>query len=313
MSALAIMKEMGGIEGFRSAAAHHPIARGLPAGTITDDTQQTLLLAQILLQSYPHFDHQSWADSLMRWEKDIKEAGGYDLLGPSTKRALEAINRGVAPQEAGRYGDTNGAAMRIAPVGIACPLYPLKRLVARVHETCQATHNTQLAIASASAVAAAISAGIEGRDYIQATRIAIEAARLGKSQGFYSAGADVAARIEWACALVRDKERHQASDAIVDLVGTSLAAQESIPAAFAVLTVVKGDVWQAAVMSANLGGDTDTIGAIACAIAGACCGYHVFKEAPINKLRGFDIGKAEHLAHHLLSLRFAHHEGDDVS
>ena len=60
---------------------------------------------------------------------------------------------------------------------------------------------------------------------------------------------------------------------ITDLVGTGVASQESVPAAFAVLEVADGDPWQAAVISANLGGDTDTIGAIAAGMAGACIGF----------------------------------------
>ena len=71
---------------------------------------------------------------------------------------------------------------------------------------------------------------------------------------------------------MRGKPPAEAIGLIVDLVGTSVASQESVPAAFAVLEVAEGDPWQAAVISANLGGDTDTIGAIAAGMAGACAG-----------------------------------------
>ena len=72
------------------------------------------------------------------------------------------------------------------------------------------------------------------------------------------------------CAASRPTE---AIGLIADLVGTGVASQESVPAAFAVLEVAEGDPWQAAVISANLGGDTDTIGAIAAGMAGACAGH----------------------------------------
>ena len=49
----------------------------------------------------------------------MAERGSLDLLGPSTKRAVAAVLAGVPPEEAGAAGATNGAAMRIAPVGIA--------------------------------------------------------------------------------------------------------------------------------------------------------------------------------------------------
>ena len=54
----------------------------------------------------------------------MKAKGSFDLLGPSTKAALEAVSRGVPPEEAGKSGATNGAAMRITPVGVAFPASP---------------------------------------------------------------------------------------------------------------------------------------------------------------------------------------------
>ena len=122
------------------------------------------------------FDHARWVNALLDWERDVKARGSYDLLGPSTKRAIDAINNGVPPEEAGRGGDTNGAAMRIAPVGIMMPLAPLDALVAKVAETCRATHNTSIAIASAAAVAAAVSRGVAGGDWRAASDSAVAAA-----------------------------------------------------------------------------------------------------------------------------------------
>ena len=63
---------------------------------------------------------------------------------------------------------------------------------------------------------------------------------------------------------------------IYTLVGTSLAAQESVPAAFAVLSAVPDDPWRACLLAASLGGDCDTIAAMAGAIAGACHGLAAF-------------------------------------
>ena len=63
---------------------------------------------------------------------------------------------------------------------------------------------------------------------------------------------------------------------IYTLVGTSLATQESVPAAFAVLAAEPADPWQACLLAASLGGDCDTIAAMAGAIAGACHGVTAF-------------------------------------
>ena len=47
---------------------------------------------------------------------------------------------------------------------------------------------------------------------------------------------------------------------------------ESVPAAFAVLAAFPDDPWQACLLAASLGGDSDTIAAMAGAVAGACHG-----------------------------------------
>ncbi|TFF23202.1 ADP-ribosylglycohydrolase family protein [Jiella endophytica] len=305
LSADEIRRGYGHVDRFVTPTDDHPVSRGLPAGMITDDTEQTLLLAEQLLASPERFDHAAWVERLLAWEIDVKARGSYDLLGPSTKRAIDLIRSGTPAQEAGREGTTNGAAMRIAPVAIATPVDPLERLVARIEETCAATHATTIAISSAAAVAAAISAAIDGHAWNDAAERGIEAARAARHVGAWSAGPDIAARIEWARGLVSGANEQEAISAIVDLVGTSVASQESIPAAFAVVAAANGDPWRAAVISANLGGDTDTIGAIAGAMAGAATGQSELPADRIAELRGFDLGHAGDLAKGLLALRNA--------
>jgi ADP-ribosylglycohydrolase len=313
LSPAQIKASYGFVDSFTSPSDGHPVSKGLPAGAVTDDTEQTLLLGRILLESGSVFDHKRWVNALIEWERGVKLRGSYDLLGPSTKRAIDAINRGVAPEEAGRAGDTNGAAMRIAPVGILTPEVPLGALVAKVAETCRATHNTSIAIAAAAGVAAAISHGVDGGHWRDAAKHGVAAARLGPSEGNWIVGADVAARIEWACGLVRGKPASEAITLIVDLVGTSVASQESVPAAFAVVEVAEGDPWQAAVISANLGGDTDTIGAIAAGMAGACAGMSRLPQEQVAKLRGIDLDEVRALATDLVTARLAQESGKDTA
>ncbi|MBZ9841646.1 ADP-ribosylglycohydrolase family protein [Mesorhizobium sp. CA5] len=293
----------GHVEEFVAPAADHPVSKGLPAGAITDDTEQALLLGRILVESGERFDHARWVNALLDWEREVKARGSYDLLGPSTKRAIDAINSGVPAEEAGRSGDTNGAAMRIAPVGIMMPPEPLDVLVSKVAETCRATHNTSIAIASAAAVAAAVSLGVSGGDWRIASDHGVAAARLGAALGHWVTGGDIAARIVWARELVRGKAEKQAIKLIVDLVGTGVASQESVPAAFAVLEVAQGDAWRAAVIGANLGGDTDTIGAIAAGMAGACAGLSRLPQDRIAQLHGIDLADVRALAGDLVAAR----------
>ncbi|MER9866192.1 ADP-ribosylglycohydrolase family protein [Mesorhizobium sp. M0136] len=310
LSPARIAELYGHVEDFVPPVADHPASKGLAAGTITDDTEQALLLGRILVDSGDHFDHARWVNTLLAWEREVKARGSYDLLGPSTKRAIDAINAGVPPEEAGRSGDTNGAAMRIAPVGIMMPTEPLDALVAKVAETCRATHNTSIAIASAAAVAAAVSCGVGGGEWRAASDQAIVAAKRGAELGHWVTGGDIAARIDWARGLVRGKATTDAIRLISDLVGTGVASQESVPAAFAVLELAGGDPWQAAVISANLGGDTDTIGAIAAGMAGACTGFSRLPQDRVADLKGIDIAAVGALAADLVAARMSKRGAD---
>jgi ADP-ribosylglycohydrolase len=302
-SAEQIVARYGRIEDFAAPDTDHPVSKGLEAGAITDDTEQTLLLAKVLLASPVSFNHHRWIDALIEWEDDIRRRGGYDLLGPSTKRAIDAIRNGMPPEQAGRFGDTNGAAMRIAPVGIMVP--HSHGLVLRVAETCRATHNTSIAISAAAAVAMVVSCGLDGLAWRDAVKHAADAARAGAAQGVWIAGGQLATRIELALNLASEAASADDITRLFALLGSSVASQESVPAAFAVLALADGDCWKAAIIAANLGGDTDTIGAIACSMAGACSGLQGLPKDKIAKLRGIDLDEVDRLAEALVAVRMS--------
>ena len=104
------------LDGFEPGPPGHPVAAGLPAGTITDDTEQAVLLARLIVKDGGAPDPAELASQLLAWEESMRTRGSLDLLGPSTRRALDAIAAGASVEDAGRSGTTNGAAMRITPV-----------------------------------------------------------------------------------------------------------------------------------------------------------------------------------------------------
>ena len=163
---------------FHTSRPDHPFAPGLAAGTITDDTEQALILAEELLASSEKFDVRHYARRLVRWEQDVRQRGLLDLLGPSTKLALVNIESGVDPAVSGRSGTTNGAAMRIAPVGIISSSADVDA-VNRVIEVSALTHNTAVAL-SGAAVAATISAGIDGASLDDALAVALKGPKWSK-------------------------------------------------------------------------------------------------------------------------------------
>src|SRR4030095_7461027 len=144
---------------------------------------------------------------------------------PSSSAAVAALVSGGPVDEVGRFGATNGAAMRIAPVGLIISHGDLDALVDLVVEASRVTHYTSVAIAGAAAVAAAVSGGIDGASVADATTLAIRAADLGERGGEWVAGASVARRIAWAISLIDTDDHDRSVRDVVELVGTSIATQ----------------------------------------------------------------------------------------
>jgi ADP-ribosylglycohydrolase len=300
---------LAGGDGFVDGPSDNPISAGLPAGSITDDTEQAVIIARLLIEGGGSVDPVREAELMLAWERDMARRGSLDLLGPSTKRALEAVERGDDPATTGVTGTTNGAAMRVTPVGIAVAPQPVGQLLAAVVAADVVTHHTGLAHAGAAAVAGVVSAGVAGDDFVGALPGAITLARLAAREGKWSAGPDVARRIVWAVDLARNTRDARGEDAALDavdqLVGTSLATQESVPAAFAVASLMPGEPWRAVRCAASLGGDADTIAAMVGAMLGATHGLDAFPSeavAQVRRVNGLDLAP---LVDALLSLRDA--------
>jgi ADP-ribosylglycohydrolase len=193
--------------------------------------------------------------------------------------------------------------MRIAPVGLIISTDDLDALVDLVVDASQVTHNSGIAIAGAAAIAAAVSAGISGASVAEATALAIKAAEGGQRRGDWGAGPSLARRIAWAVELIDVADHERSVRDVVELVGTSLAAQESIPAAFAILALHLDDPWQACLAAASLGGDSDTIAAMTGTIAGACHGMDRWPGDAVRTVREVNNLELEPIADRLLALR----------
>lgn len=291
------------VDDFRAAPDDHPIAAGMPLGSVTDDTEQAVLLAQLLIDGGGRIDPAELARRLLTWERDMRDKGSHDLLGPSTRRALDELLAGGDPAHTGRFGDTNGAAMRITPVGIAVAADDPDRLVDRVVEASCLTHNTSLALGAAAAVAATVSAALDGADLPAATEYAVQAARLAAPRGHWVPGAGVAERIEQALEITSGADVPRLLDVIDRHVGTSVRSNESIPAAFAVLHGCSHDPWLACRIGASVGGDCDTIAAMAGAMAGALWGSERVPDAAVRLVQSVNGLPIDVLATGLLRLR----------
>ena len=303
------------LDGFAPGAPDHPIAPGLPAGTVTDDTEQAVLLGRLLVSGGGRVEPRQWAAALADWEADLVRRGSADLLGPSTRRAIAAVASGVPPRLAGRHGDTDGAAMRIAPVGIATPPGAgLAGLVDAVVAVSEVTHGTAVALAGAVAVAAAVSAAVDGATVTEALDTAVRAAPAGAARGVGTGGADLAGRIAAALAMVAavaspapgvagPDRPSRVADLLAGGIGTSMATVEAVPAALAVVSAFPDDPWTAVRVAASAGGDSDTVAAMAGAVLGACHGTAGFPAAARDLVEQVNALDLAGLAADLLALR----------
>lgn len=296
LSRAEIQQTYGRITDFTTPKEEHPVSHGLRAAQFTDDTEQTLLLAHLLIDG--RFDDRSWADALLAWETDVRARGLHDLLGPSSKAALEALIAGVPVTQTGLRGTTNGAAMRIVPVGIITPISNTS-LIDAVETVCRVTHATGEAIAGAAAIASVISQGLNGAEFDATFEAALRAARAGNTRGNPIGERDMAGRIALALEIACTGDEAT----LAARIGTSVASRESVPAAFGVVRLAQGDPWRAAVIAANIGDDTDTIGAMACAMAGACRGLGAFPTDRLAVLKLTNQFDPDKFARGLLALR----------
>lgn len=272
------------LDDFYPPPPEHPVHAGLKAGQVTDDTEQAIALAQAIIED-GRVTAEGAARAIIAWYDGV---GGDDCpyVGPSTRRSVQALKRGEDLQHAGRFGDTNGAAMRISPVGLIHP-GNLEGAVHDAHLACIPTHNTETAISGAAAVAGAIAIAMQpGASIDDILAAGIRAAEMGRALGPRWMGASISKRIRMAADIARSSaSERQRLQEIYDVIGATLAISEAVPAAFGILVMSGGDPKQSAVYAAAMAGDADTIGAMACAICGAWKGLPAFPDSITSRLR----------------------------
>ena len=273
--------------------ANSPYHAGYPAGRITDDTEQAIALTDALEEG---FTSAVVAAHLNRWFVSV--GGEHSLaVGPSTKRALMAYQAGTPVTEIGLTGVTNGAAMRIAPIGVYGALagLSLEQLADLVATACMPTHATSPANSGATSLAAAIAAAISGRNWEAVMAAAVAGARAGERRGRWIYAADVAARIGLARRLAaRARSKTEVATLMSEIVGAGEPSTESVPCAIGIADYARGDPQLAIEISGNLRGDTDTVAAMAGAVCGAYAGEDALPRAwrdLVAKVNNLDINR----------------------
>jgi ADP-ribosylglycohydrolase len=278
-----IREKFGYIDGLLDAPPGHPFHDGLRKGHVTDDTELTMLLVEMILEDGA-VTPDGMARRILNWatEKRLLETG---LLGPSTSRAIRALMEGGDPSETGRYGTTNGAAMKISPIGII-NAYKVENIVDDVEKVCLPTHGTSVAISAASAVAAAVAEALRPASTVTSV---VEAAKtyskMGNERGRQVTHPSVTRRIELALDLIEgEASPWKAAEVLYDYIGADVSITNSVPTSFGLFVASEGDPMVTIESAVNMGGDTDTIGAIAGGIAGAFKGIDAFPEDMVRQV-----------------------------
>ena len=251
----------------------------------TDDTEFTLMIARELIQNNGILTSEIAVETWMREVVSVSNLGFK--TGESEKGAAENLRRGIRPPFSGidnSYNQSDGAAMRVAPIGVINAGDPEKAAEMALIEA-EISHY-QDGIWGAQAVAASVAvAMVNGtvQEVIDAGRKCIpDDSWLGRS---FDCAMEIVAKSQGDL-LKAWNPLHQA-------LWTPYRASnpEALPAAYAVFSMTQGEFFNGVVASANFGRDADTIAALVGAWSGALHGIHAIPPEWIEKCR-FPAGRS---------------------
>lgn len=247
----------------------------------TDDTHMALVLARHLVADPGLADTQALGRAFAR----AYAAEPWRGYGPGPPRVFALVERGATFEQAAGslFGGTgsfgNGAAMRVAPVGLlpaATDPSEARRLAA---VQARVTHTHPDALDGATVVAQVVASLLDAAELDTDHLVdVVDGVAAGLGDG------PMRDRLTDVLDVVR-----AGGDASLAArrTGTGVAATASVPAAVAAL-LTGGDVVEVATIAIGLGGDTDTIAAMAGAMAGAAWGSAGVSEALLARLEARD-------------------------
>ena len=289
-----VKAHFGWIDRFLPGPAENNAACYFNQAEFTDDTSMALCLADALLAREGEIDPELIGRNILDWALRF-DAFNKNVLGPTSKIALNAIRDGKPVAELENNGVTNGAAMRISPLGCMLPARDVDAFIDAVALASSPTHKSDLAIAGAAVVAWAISRAIEGDSWRTIADSLPAIARHAQERRITTFSASLAARLELALKIVREANGiESASEALYQQVGAGTSTLESVSCAIAMVELAQTDPNRCAILCANLGGDTDTIGAMATAICGAIQGVNAIDprlKQELDAINQLDFGR----------------------
>jgi ADP-ribosylglycohydrolase/tetratricopeptide (TPR) repeat protein len=219
-----------------------------PRGATSDDTEQMLLVAGYLGETGGEFKESEFLERLVRAAPTMRG------IGPTTSEAIRRYQQTHEVHATG--GDTNGAVMRVLPVGWAVPAFADDRRRELATRLSEVTHGAGKAVGSACVVAAMASWASEGCPVEGIIQAALDELDWFEQAHQEYAGAFGPIRA------AADGRFQPGPD------GLSLDAVEMVAAVIHVLRAEE-DVAVALRQAVSLGGDTDTVAAIVGGLLGS--------------------------------------------
>ena len=243
----------------------------LPHATVTDDTEQNLWLYRLYLEK-GRVDVTETANSLLDWA-EVTGAAEKKYIGPSSLRALNAIKAGEDPNTAGIFGTTCGGIMRTPSAVLYKDHTNEDELAEDIRGCLICTHNTSEALEAAGAYGFALNAAMHDASMEEIIHAAIRGgSKLFALAPYPGCAPSSIERMKLALKLCETMDDEALMDYVYDIMGAGLPSADVAGAAFAIFFAAKNDVWKAIRLGAGLGGDTDTIAALAGALCAAYAG-----------------------------------------
>jgi poly(ADP-ribose) glycohydrolase ARH3 len=244
----------------------------------TDDTEMAIGVTESLISSVG-FNPD---DMALKFVDNYHSYRGY---GPGTTAILNMIRRGVSWGEAnkkmfvnGSFG--NGAAMRVAPLGLFYS-NDAERLRKVVEEASSITHSHPLGKEGAVILAYAISLILIFGDKLQTFQF------LDKLISF-TCLEEYSEKLRSIKGLLLKQE---SIESVITTLGNSVLAHESVPTALYAFLCYGGEFKKTLEFCISLGGDTDTIGAMAGALSGCLIGTEFLPNDWLCKLEDAEKGR----------------------
>lgn len=287
-----IEKSYGKILGFNKPSSEQIAHGSLNEGQITDDTEESIIIASVLIEK-SGFDKDLFVAKMRDWAIKNKMLE-TTVIGPSTRKFLTCIINGEDYIKAARLGDTNGGAMRAAPIGIFHH-GDIKMATKDAFESAILSHGSKPGAGSTCAVAAAVACAVErNTNATEVMKAAIYGAHFGEENGYDIPAPSIEERIKLAMKVV-DNNKNKSLDEVCimlyRLIGAGMKSYESIPLSLGVFYAGGGNYERCLTAVINIGDDADTNGAIVGALCGAFTGAASIREewkAHIQKTNHID-------------------------